>query len=38
MKETLENMANKPEKKRKKFGKYDVIILLNPSLGKGESK
>ena len=28
MKETLENMADKPEKKRKKIGKYDVIILL----------
>ena len=28
MNEKPVNMANKPEKKRKKIGKYDVIILL----------
>ena len=28
MKETLENMADKPEKKRKKIGKYDILALL----------
>ena len=28
MNEKLENMADKPKKKRKKIGKYDIIILL----------
>lgn len=28
MKETLENMADKPKKKRKKIGKYDILALL----------
>ena len=28
MNEKPENMADKPKKKRKKIGKYDIIILL----------